>query len=123
MAPPNYSFRVLWSAEDDAYVATSPEFAGVSGIGDDPEAALTEARAALRLAIKSYQSSRWALPDPESVGEYSGQFRLRLPRGLHARLAQRASDEGVSLNAYVSSLLAEAVGGAVPQGILPKERR
>ncbi len=112
MASPLYSFRVIWSPEDDAYVATSPEFEGVSGIGGTAESALHEARTALRLAIKTYQAEDWPLPPPETLVEHSGQFRLRIPRSLHSRLVQRAADEGVSLNSYAISLLAEGVGAA-----------
>jgi hypothetical protein len=35
----NYSFAVRWSEEDQEYVATSPEFAGLSGLGRSAEEA------------------------------------------------------------------------------------
>ncbi len=35
---------------------------------------------------------------PESTGDYSGRFNLRLPKSLHQRLAIEAEREGVSLN-------------------------
>ena len=35
----------------------------------------------------------------------SGQFRLRIPRGLHSDLAREARGQGVSLNSYVLYLL------------------
>ncbi|EFI34239.1 HicB family protein [Desulfonatronospira thiodismutans ASO3-1] len=44
--------------------------------------------------------------------EYSGQFRLRLPRDLHARLAEEASRQGVSLNGYVVYLLSSNLSQA-----------
>lgn len=37
--------------------------------------------------------------------ESSGQFRLRLPRDLHAALVREAKAQGVSLNSYVMYLL------------------
>jgi RNA polymerase sigma-B factor len=40
----------------------------------------------------------------------SGRLLLRLPRSLHAELASAAEAEGVSLNAYIASTLALAVG-------------
>jgi predicted HicB family RNase H-like nuclease len=113
---PPYGFRVRWSDEDDAYVATSPEFDGVSGIGDDPESAVREAQTALALALETFRSEGWTPPPPEKITESSGQFRLRVPRNVHARLAQRAADEGVSLNSYVLSVLAAALG---PVGSAP----
>lgn len=37
--------------------------------------------------------------------ESSGQFRLRIPRDLHAALVREARGQGVSLNSYVLYLL------------------
>ena len=47
-----------------------------------------------------------AVPAPASLG----QWRQRVPRSLHEKLKIRAAQEGVSLNALVTSVLAEAVG-------------
>jgi predicted HicB family RNase H-like nuclease len=38
--------------------------------------------------------------------EYSGKFNLRIPKSLHAALAQEADAEGVSLNQLVLAKLA-----------------
>ncbi|WP_296759895.1 toxin-antitoxin system HicB family antitoxin [Thioalkalivibrio sp.] len=38
------------------------------------------------------------------------KFVARVPRSLHARLAARARQEGVSMNALVSAYLAEGLG-------------
>jgi uncharacterized protein (DUF1778 family) len=42
--------------------------------------------------------------------EASGRFALRMPRNLHARLTRVASTEGVSLNQFIVSVLAERAG-------------
>lgn len=112
MSSSTYSFRVVWSNEDDAYVAVCPEFEGVSGLGETAADALSEAQTALELMIETYQQERWPFPAPTNLQEYSGQFRLRVPRTLHARLAQAAADEGVSLNTYAVGLLSGGVGEA-----------
>jgi hypothetical protein len=39
------------------------------------------------------------------ASESSGQFRLRVPRALHADLVREAKSQGVSLNSYVLYLL------------------
>lgn len=39
------------------------------------------------------------------AAESSGQFRLRIPRALHADLVREAKTQGVSLNTYVLYLL------------------
>jgi predicted HicB family RNase H-like nuclease len=38
---------------------------------------------------------------------YSGKFALRLPKSLHRQLAEGAVRDGVSLNQYLVTLLAE----------------
>ena len=45
--------------------------------------------------------------------ESSGQFRLRLPKGLHADLVREARMQGVSLNSYVLYLLGTRHGEEV----------
>ena len=104
-----YSFRVFWSEEDDAFIASCPEFPGISGIGDTAEEAVAEAKQALELAIETYRDEGWPLPDPTILDSHSGQFRVRVPRSLHAMLAEGAEVEGVSLNSYVISLLSAGV--------------
>jgi predicted HicB family RNase H-like nuclease len=110
MSSPAYSFRVVWSKEDEAFIATCPEFEGLSAFGDTADRALAEAQVALSLMIEAYHAEGWELPAAASLSSYSGQFRLRVPRSLHARLADAAEADGVSLNTYAVSLLAMGVG-------------
>jgi antitoxin HicB len=44
------------------------------------------------------------------VPEVSGKFVTRLPKSVHAKLAERAKAEGVSLNTLVLALVAEGLG-------------
>jgi predicted HicB family RNase H-like nuclease len=112
MRSPAYSFRVVWSNEDEAFIATCPEFEGVSAYGDTADQALAEAQVALSLMIESYHAEGWELPGAASLSSYSGQFRLRVPRSLHAKLAEAAEADGVSLNTYAVSLRAMGVGAS-----------
>lgn len=50
------------------------------------------------------------IPEPRPIEEYSGKFVIRLPRSLHRDLAQKALQEGVSLNAFITAALARALG-------------
>ena len=51
----NYQFNLTWSEEDETYIATCPEFYGLSAFGESPEDALSEAKVALELFIESYK--------------------------------------------------------------------
>lgn len=44
--------------------------------------------------------------------DYSGKFTVRLPRSLHQALVDRAEQEGVSLNLFVTNALSRTVAGA-----------
>lgn len=105
-----YSFRVVWSDEDNAYVATCPELPGVSALGASEDEALREAKVAMELYIEDVLESGEALPAPQTVREYSGQTRLRLPKSLHRLAAEMAEDEGVSLNQFIIDAVAARVG-------------
>jgi len=54
------------------------------------------------------------------AGAYSGRLLLRMPESLHAELAKASQAEGVSLNAFITEVLAGAVGrqgsGLRPRG-------
>ncbi len=113
-----YGFKIFWSDEDDAYIVTCPEFPGLSAFGDTEEEALREAKVALELFIESMQEHNEPLPVPQPAHTYSGQFRVRLPRTLHRQLAERAEDEGVSLNALVMTYLSAGVAVASSVGQL-----
>jgi hypothetical protein len=43
-------------------------------------------------------------------GASSGKLMLRIPKSLHGQLAQAAKTEGVSLNQYITMILAKAIG-------------
>ena len=48
-----------------------------------------------------------AILEPDSIEDYSGQFKLRLPRSLHRQLALQSKREGVSMNQYCVFLLSQ----------------
>ena len=105
-----YSLRVVWSPEDSAFVAECPEFEGITALGSSYGEAVSELEAALGLAVEASEEEGWTIPQPMVVPQYSGQFRLRVPRSLHGWLVDHAQGEGISLNTLVVELLSEARG-------------
>ena len=47
------------------------------------------------------------IPYPDNAENYSGQFKLRLPKSLHKQLAENAKRDGISMNQYCVYLLAQ----------------
>jgi predicted RNase H-like HicB family nuclease len=103
----DYGFELFWSDEDQGYIATCPDFPGLSAFGKSPDKALKEAYIAMELFIEDYEQRGEPLPEPTKVTAYSGQIRLRMPKELHSQLAKTAAKSGVSLNTYLVSLLSE----------------
>ncbi|WP_374631711.1 toxin-antitoxin system HicB family antitoxin [Ferrovibrio sp.] len=102
--------RRLTSAEGGGWLASVPDLPGCHGDGATPEAALRDARAAIAAWIATAQEFGDRIPAPRRDDAFSGQWRVRVPRSLHRKLAERAAQEGVSLNTFTATLLAEGIG-------------
>ena len=104
---PAYGMRVLWSEEDQSFVALCPELQGISAFGASYEEAIRELGTAVELAVQALREDGEPLPVAGAEPSYSGQFRVRLPRSLHARLAEQAEREGISLNTLLVAKLSD----------------
>lgn len=100
-----YSVNILWSEEDKGFIATVPEFPGLSAFGETYEEALKETQAVLDGYISVLSEDGENLPEPNTVNNYSGQIRIRMPRELHRQLAIESARQNMSLNSYMVSLL------------------
>ena len=100
--------RPLTKEEGNGYLAEFPDLPGCYGDGETPQDALREAESAMLSWIET--AKEFGDPIPEPKEKYSGQWRLRIPKTLHADLVYRAKYEGVSLNTLVTTVLAEYVG-------------
>lgn len=107
---PAYPFemRPLTNQEGGGWLITYPDLPGCMSDGETPEEAMRNGRDALAAWIEAMHAAGRKIPAP---GERpSGKFIARVPRSIHARLAARAKQEGVSMNALVSTFLAESLG-------------
>lgn len=55
----------------------------------------------LQAAIKSNAE----IAEPLALDDYSGQFKLRIPKSLHRSLSEHSKEEGISMNQYCVYLL------------------
>ncbi|MCD6055136.1 MAG: hypothetical protein K0R12_98 [Gammaproteobacteria bacterium] len=100
--------RPLSKEEGGGFLAEFPDLPGCMADGETIEEAIVQAHDALDswLATAKLHGD----PIPSSSSNYSGQWRMRVPKSLHAALALRAKQEGVSLNMLAATLLAEGLG-------------
>ena len=86
------------------------ELPGCMSEGDDPDDAIAMIRDAMRCWLEVALEDGLPIPEPREMEEYSGKFVVRVPRWLHRELVRTTDQEGVSLNHFVSTALARAVG-------------
>jgi len=102
-----HAISIKWSDEDNGFIAAIPGIQGLSAFGKTRKEALSELDIASEAYFEALKKAGRQLPDEEKINPYSGQIRLRMPKGLHAELSNRAKDEGVSLNTYIVTLLSD----------------
>ncbi len=100
------TIRRLSKSDGGGYLVEFPDLPGCYADGDTIEEALIEAESAMNSWIAAAKEFKEEVPQPE---KFSGQWRMRVPKSLHAALTKRAKVEGVSLNALASILLAEGL--------------
>lgn len=100
------TIRHLSKSEGTGYLVEFPDLPGCFADGETIEEALDAAADAMNSWLLTAKEFNDELPSPE---QYSGQWRMRVPKSLHAALAKRAKLEGVSLNSLASILLAEGI--------------
>ena len=106
-----YPLEIFWSEEDKGFIAEAPDLPGCSAWGATEANAAREAQRAIAAWLEAAKAAGREMPEPsvaEPLDRYSGKFIVRVPRTVHARLARKAKQEGVSLNQLVSSVLSRA---------------
>ena len=98
--------------DEDAYVARNPDLPGCVSFGDSPNEAIESLREVRDLWIEGQLASGNAIPEPSTPERFSGKFVLRIPKTLHRMADSQARREGVSLNTYITSVLASGLAFA-----------
>lgn len=92
---------------DGSWFITFPDLPGCMTQVEDSAEISAMAEEIRQLWIEGEYEDGHSIPEPGDDSRYSGKFVLRLPKRLHAELAVAAERNGSSLNAYLTSLLAE----------------
>ena len=96
---------LVTESAEAGFVASYPELRGCLTSGETAEAALKNALDCKREWLAAALEDGYEIPEPASNEEYSGQFKLRLPKSLHRALAENSKREGISMNQYCLYLL------------------
>lgn len=101
-----YTYRVIWSEEDQEYVGLCAEFPSLSWLHASQTGALRGIVEAVRQVVRDMARTGEPIPEPLGTRRYSGKFKVRIPPQVHRQLAIEAAESKVSLNRLVSAKLA-----------------
>ena len=102
-----YKLEIIPDQEEGGYLVSYPDLKGCLSYGDTIDEAYTNALDAKAAWLDAALEEGIEIPEPRSEGDYSGQFRLRMPRTLHKTLAENAQAEGISMNQYCIYILSK----------------
>jgi antitoxin HicB len=80
-------------------------------VGDTQVEALANLDDAMSAWLSSRLEDRASIPEP--AGDFSGRFVVRVPKTLHRDLVKAARRNDISLNQFIATTLAQAVGSAL----------
>ena len=92
------------------FIVSYPDLSGCITCSDTIEGAISNALDAKRAWLTAAIEDGADIPEPsvdKDLEDYSGQFKIRLPKSLHQALSIHAKQEGISMNQYCLYLLAK----------------
>lgn len=104
MAMP-YRMEIVEDRDEGGFVISYPDLPGCITCGETIELAVANAVDAKKAWFEAALEEGIEICEPDSLDKYSGQFKLRIPRSLHRRLAEHSQKEGISMNQYCVYLL------------------
>ena len=95
--------------DSTSYFVEYRDLKGCFSTGDSLEEAVQQALDAKKAWLETALEEGMIIPEPKILNEYSGNFKLRMPKSLHKSLADYAKEEGVSMNQYCVYLLSKEI--------------
>jgi len=105
--------------DDESYVASNPDLPGCISFGETPNEAVENLQEVRTLWIEGQLASGNTIPEPSAPERYSGKFVLRIPKTLHRMVDTQARREGVSLNTYITSIVASGLAYQTRANVQP----
>ena len=101
----SYRMEIVEDKDEGGFVVTYPDLPGCITCGKTIESAVANAADAKKARLEAALEEGIEIQEPDSLEDYSGQFKLRIPRSLHRMLAEHSKREGISMNQYCVYLL------------------
>ena len=105
-----YRLEIIPDTCEGGFSAQYPDLPGCITCADSLEKVVSNAmdakKAWLEAALEGGTEISEPMPVPD-LSEYSGQFKIRIPKSLHRSLSLHAKEEGISMNQYCLYLLSK----------------
>jgi len=100
-----YRMEVVEDQYEGGYVVSFPDLPCCLTCGETIESAVENAIDAKKAWLEAALEEGIEIYEPNSLEDYSGQFKLRIPKSLHRSLVENSRREGISMNQYCVYLL------------------
>ena len=97
----SYRMEVVEDKTEGGFVVSYPDLPGCITCGETVESAISNALDAKKAWLEAALEEGVEIHEPDSLEDYSGQFKLRIPRSLHKTTGRTFSEGG---NQYESVL-------------------
>lgn len=105
-------YRVELVPGEGKWFVSIPDLPGCMSQGRTVDEAMEMIREAQELWLEGAIEKGLSIPTAGSGEQYNGRILVRVPKDVHRDLARVAERQGVSMNLFVASALARAVGRA-----------
>lgn len=102
-----YRMEIVEDKDEGGFIVTYPDLPGCISCGETIESAVANAIDAKEVWLEAAIEKGIEINEPDSLDDYSGQFKLRIPKSLHKSLAEHSQREGISMNQYCVYLLSK----------------
>lgn len=103
----SYKVEIIKDETEGGYVLSVPDLKGCITCADSLEKGMEMLDDAKKQWFMAALENGYEIPEPNKLDNYSGQFKLRLPKSLHKELAEKSKQEGISMNQYCLYLLSK----------------
>lgn len=105
----DYKIEIIPDNEEGGYALRCPELSGCVTCAENIQEGIKMLEDAKKCWFIACLEDGIKIPEPKNTEEYSGQFKLRMPKSLHRELAERSKKEGISMNQYCVYLLSHNI--------------
>lgn len=100
-----YRMEIVPDEDEGGYAVAFPDLPGCITCGDSLQSAVKNATDAKKAWLEAAMDEGIEITKPGDLSDYSGQFKLRIPKSLHRQLSEHSRKEGISKNQYCLYLL------------------